>query len=120
MKKTVYFIILMKIQKMKMFYMKIENIRSLFIPHLLNKKKNIDCSSALYSIKAPFKLLHADVADIHFLKNQHQTQFMFYLQLIYSLPNYILIELEKELQYQKNLKYLIDIDPKREKINDEK
>ena len=40
-----------------------------FIPHLLNKKKNIDCSSALYSIKAPFKLLHADVADIHFLKN---------------------------------------------------
>ena len=54
---------------MKMFYMKIENIRSLFIPHLLNKKKNIDCSSALYSIKAPFKLLHADVADIHFLKN---------------------------------------------------
>ena len=30
------------------------------------KKKDIDRSSALYSIKAPFELLHADVADIHF------------------------------------------------------
>ena len=39
---------------MKVCYMKTEDI------------KDIVRSSALYSIKAPFELLHADVADIHF------------------------------------------------------
>ena len=38
----------------------------LFYTPFIEQKRDIDCSSALYSIKAPFELLHADVADIHF------------------------------------------------------
>ena len=37
-----------------------------FYTPFIEQKKDIDCSSALYSIKAPFELLHADVADAHF------------------------------------------------------
>ena len=37
-----------------------------FYTPLVEKKKDIDQLSALYSIKAPFELVHPDVADIHF------------------------------------------------------
>ena len=39
----------------------------LFYTPFLEQRKDIDCSSALYSITAPFELVHADVADIRFL-----------------------------------------------------
>ena len=37
-----------------------------FYTHFVEQRKDIDRSSALYSIKAPFELVHADVADIRF------------------------------------------------------
>ena len=37
-----------------------------FYTPFIEQKQDIDHSSALYSIKVPFKLLHADVAKIHF------------------------------------------------------
>ena len=37
-----------------------------FYTPFVEHKKDIDGSSALYSIKAPLKLMHADIADIHF------------------------------------------------------
>ena len=49
---------------------KIRRQKFLFILPLLNRERTyiyrLDISSALYSIKAPFKLVHADVADIRF------------------------------------------------------
>ena len=36
----------------------------LFILPLSNRKKNIDQSSALYSVKVPFERVHANVVDI--------------------------------------------------------
>ena len=50
-----------------------------FYNPFVEQKKDIDCSAALYSIKAPFELLHADVADIHFFQNWLQTRSMSYL-----------------------------------------
>ena len=37
-----------------------------FYTPFVEQRKDIDRSSALYSIKAPFELVHADVADIQF------------------------------------------------------
>ena len=39
-----------------------------FYTPFIEQKKHIDWSSALYTIKALFELLHADVADIHFFQ----------------------------------------------------
>ena len=44
---------------------KIRRQEFLFILPLLNRK-NIDRSSALYSVKAPFELVHAHMTDICF------------------------------------------------------
>ena len=38
----------------------------LFILPLSNRKKDIDQSSALCSVKAPFERVHANVVDIQF------------------------------------------------------
>ena len=38
----------------------------LFYTPFVEQRKHIDHLSALYIIKAPFKLVHADVADIRF------------------------------------------------------
>ena len=38
---------------------------SFYVP-FVEQRKDIDRSSALYSIKAPFELVHADIADICF------------------------------------------------------
>ena len=73
---------------MKMFYTKIEN----YTPFIEKKKKDFNRSSILCNIKAPFELLHADVAHIHFFQNQQPIQLMFYLLLIYSLLKFILIQ----------------------------
>ena len=57
-------------------YNEIENRETIFdeedekIPFctlLIEQKKDIDWSSTLYSIKAPFQLFHADIANIKFL-----------------------------------------------------
>ena len=77
---------------MKIFYMKTEDAIFHSIPHLLNKKKDIDRSSALCSIKTPFELLHTDVADIHFFLGLLLTQLIVYLLLTYLLPKVILIQ----------------------------
>ena len=37
-----------------------------FYTPFVKQRKDIDRSSALYSIKAPFKLVHADIADVRF------------------------------------------------------
>ena len=37
-----------------------------FYTPFVEQRKDIDRSSALYSIKAPFELMHADIADIRF------------------------------------------------------
>ena len=49
-----------------MCYMKAKAQRQefLFILPLSNRKKNIDQSSALYSVKVPFERVHANVVDI--------------------------------------------------------
>ena len=59
---------------MKIFYMKTEDAIFHSIPHLLNKEKDIDRSSALCSIKTPFELLHTDVTDIHYFLGLLLTQ----------------------------------------------
>ena len=38
---------------------------SFYVP-FVEQRKDIDRSSALYSIKAPFELVHADIAEIRF------------------------------------------------------
>ena len=40
-----------------------DKVKVPFYTRFLEQKKDIDCSSALYSIKGPFKLVHADVAN---------------------------------------------------------
>ena len=43
-----------------------EKARIPFCTPFVEQKKDIDCSSALYSINAPLQFFHADVADIRF------------------------------------------------------
>ena len=64
----------------------------LFCTPFIEQKRDIDCSSELYSIKAPFELLHADVADIHFVFKISSRSSLFYLLLIYSLLKFILVQ----------------------------
>ena len=68
-----------------------------FYTPFIEQKQDIDHSSALYSIKVPFKLLHADAAKIHFFfffffQNQQPIHTLFYLLLIHSLLKFILIQ----------------------------
>ena len=47
--------------------MKAEILKSLFpFTPFVEQRKDIDRSSTLYSIKAPFKLMYADIADVRF------------------------------------------------------
>ena len=74
------------------------------------KEKDFNRSSILCNIKAPFELLHADVAHIHFFQNQQLIQLMFYLLLIYSL-------LKKRTLLSKKLEiFYKHIEQKREKV----
>ena len=52
---------------------------------LIEQKKDFDHPSTLYSIKAPFELLHADVANINFFKISSRSSLWFtYWLLIHS------------------------------------
>ena len=59
-----------------------DKVKVPFYTPFLEQKKDIDWSSALYSIKAPFELVHADVANIRFFQS---------LQLIQAIVYYVLI-----------------------------
>ena len=50
-----------------MYYTKVYSKKSIpsYTP-LVEQRKDIDSSSALYSIKAPFELMHVDITDIRF------------------------------------------------------
>ena len=63
-----------------------------FYTLFIERRKDIDCSTALYSIKVPFELLHPDVANSHFFQSQQLIQLMFYILLTYSLLKFILIQ----------------------------
>ena len=43
-----------------------DKVKVLFYTPFFEQKKDSDCSSGLYSIKGPFELVHADVANTHF------------------------------------------------------
>ena len=62
MKKTVYF---KNLENKNVLYEDRKHQIPFYIP-FVEQKKHIDRSSASYSIKASFELLHADVANIHY------------------------------------------------------
>ena len=60
--------------------------KKIFVLPLSNRKKDSDWLSTLNNIKGPFKLLHADVADIQFFfLSQELIQNIVYWLWIFSL-----------------------------------
>ena len=59
-KDKVFYKLYARIEDQNIFKVKVP-----FYTPFLEQKKDIDRSSALYSIKEPFELVHADVANIH-------------------------------------------------------
>ena len=77
MKKTVFYDFYKNLENENVLYEDRKQIP--FYTPFVEQKKYIDCSSTLYSIKAAFELLHANIADVHIFQNQQQTQPLFYL-----------------------------------------
>ena len=46
---------------------KAKKILTLLYTFLAEQRRNIGCSSAIYSVEGPLELLHADIADIRFV-----------------------------------------------------
>ena len=61
-----------------------------FYTPFLEQKKDIDCSSALYSIKGPFGLVHAHVTNICFFQSW---------QLILAIVYYVLIFFHQKFMF---------------------
>ena len=75
---------------------------TLFVEH----RKDIDRSSALYSIKTPFELLHADIADIKFFsKSAVDPKYCLVVVDLFMLKTYTYPMKSKHLLAQKNLFY---------------
>ena len=55
----------------------------------LEQKKEIDRSSAFYSIKGPFELVHADVANIRFFQDLQSNQVIVYYVLIFFHQKFV-------------------------------
>ena len=69
-----------------------DKVKVPFYTRFLEQKKDIDCSSALYSIKGPFKLVHADVANTCFFSFQS-------LQSIQAIVYYVLIFFHRKFMF---------------------
>ena len=88
-----------------------------FYTPFVEQKKDINQLSALYSIKAPFELVHADVADIRFYSRSavYPKYYLLAVDLFtsktfdYPIKSKNLLSRKLELFYQ-------DIQPKREQI----
>ena len=88
-----------------------------FYTPFVEQRKDIDRSSALYSIKAPFELVHAEVAGVRFFSKSTVDSKYYLLAVdlftsktyVYSMKNRNLLARKLELFYR-------HIQPKREKI----
>ena len=67
-----------------------DKVKVPFYTPFLEQKKDIDCSSALYSIKGPFGLVHAHVTNICFFQS---------LQLILAIVYYVLIFFHQKFMF---------------------
>ena len=66
-----------------------DKVKVPFYTPFLEQKKDIDCSSAFYSIKGPFELVHADVANIRFFQDQQSNQVIVYYVLIFFHQKFV-------------------------------
>ena len=74
-----------------------------YTPFVEQKMDVVDRSSALYSINAPFELLHADVVNIHFFFSKSAADPVYVLLTIDLFTSKIYTYLiKKELCFQKN------------------
>ena len=79
-----------------------------YTPFVEQKMDVVDRSSALYSINAPFELLHADVVNIHFFFSKSAADPVYVLLTIDLFTSKIYTYLiKKELCFQKNQKCFI-------------
>ena len=88
-----------------------------FYTPFVEQRKDIDRSSALYSIKAPFELRHADIADIRFFSKLAVDQKYCLLAVdLFSSKTYTYPMKSRHLFAQKMRLFYSDIQPKRQQV----
>ena len=97
-----------------------EKARLPFYTPFVEQKKDIDCSSALYSINAPLQFFHADVADIHFFpKSAVDPKYALLCVDLFSSKVYV-YPMKKKSNFARKLElFYLEKEPRREE-NDEK
>ena len=77
-----------------------------FYTLFVEQRKDIDRSFAVYSIKTPFELLHADIADINFFsKSAVDPKYCLVVVDLFMLKTYTYPMKSRHLLAQKNLFY---------------
>ena len=88
-----------------------------FYTPFVKQRKNIDRSSTLYSIKAPFEFVHADVADIRFFsKSAVDPKYCLLAVDLFTSKMYVYPMKSRNLLARKLELFYRDIQPKREQI----
>ena len=88
-----------------------------FYTHFVEQRKDIDRSSALYSIKAPFELVHADVADIRFFsKSAVDPKYCLLAVDLFTSKTYVYPMKSRNLLAKKLELFYQGIQPKRQQI----
>ena len=83
----------------------------------VEQRKDIDWSSALYSVKAPFELLHADVADIRsFFRSALDPTYCLLVVDLFTSKTYVYLLKSRILLARKLELFYEDIQLKREQI----
>lgn len=91
-----------------------------FYTLFVEQRKDIDRSFALYSIKTPFDLLHADIADIKFFsKSAVDPKYCLVVVDLFMLKTYTYPMKSRHLLAQKNLFYW-GIQQMQERVNNNK
>ena len=88
-----------------------------FYTPFAEQRKDTDQSSALYNIKAPFELVHADVADIQlFSKLAFDPKYCLLAVDLFNSKTYVYPIKSKNLLARKLELFYQDIQPKRQQI----
>ena len=91
--------------------------KNLFYTPSIERRKVIDRSSALYSIKAPFGHVHADVADTRFFSKLTVDPKYYLLAVdLFVSKTYVYPMKSRDLLARKLELFYRDIQPKREQI----
>ena len=96
-----------------------EKTRIPFYTPFVEQKKDIDCSSALYSVNAPLQFFHADVADIRFFpKSAGDPKYALLCVDLFSSTVYVYPMKNKSNLVRKMELFYKKIEPKREETDE--